>query len=49
VPAAREVAASLLTLDASAHPASKRRARGRLLADLRAGIETEFPNVAATG
>jgi enoyl-CoA hydratase len=49
VPAAREVAASLLTLGASAHPASKRRARATLLADLRAGIETEFPNVATTG
>ena len=49
VPVAQEVAASFLTLDASAHTASKRRARATLLADLRAGIETEFPNVAATG
>lgn len=48
VPVAQEVAASFLTLDVSAHTASKRRARATLLADLRAGIETEFPNVAAT-
>jgi enoyl-CoA hydratase len=48
VPAAQEVAASFLTLDASAHAASKHRARATLLADLRAGIETEFPKVAPT-
>jgi enoyl-CoA hydratase len=48
VPVAQEVAAAFLTLDASAHAASKRRARATLLADLRAGIETEFPKVAAT-
>jgi len=43
VPLAQEAAASLLTLGGSAHAASKRRARATLLADLRAGIETEFP------
>jgi enoyl-CoA hydratase len=48
VPVAQEVAASFLTLDASAHAASKRRARATLLADIRAGIETEFPKVGAT-
>jgi enoyl-CoA hydratase len=49
VPAARDAAASLLNLDSSAHASSKRRARATLLADLRAGIEAEFPRVAATG
>ena len=49
VPAARDAAASFLTLDSSAHASSKRRARATLLADLRAGIEAEFPRVAATG
>ncbi len=48
VPVAQEVAASFLTLDASAHAASKHRARAALLADLRAGIETEFTKVAPT-
>ena len=48
VPVTQEVAASFLTLDASAHTASKRRARATLLTELREGIETEFPNVAAT-
>ena len=49
VPAARDAAASFLILDSSAHASSKRRARATLLADLRAGIEAEFPRVAATG
>jgi enoyl-CoA hydratase len=50
VPTAREVAASLLALDSAAHAATKRRARATLLADLRAGIEAEFPAaVPATG
>jgi enoyl-CoA hydratase len=49
VPAARDAAASFLPLDSSAHASSKRRARATLLADLRAGIEAEFPRVAATG
>lgn len=47
VPVAQEAAASLLTLDPIAHAASKRRGRTTLLADLRAGIETEFPTIAA--
>ena len=46
---AQDVAVSLLTLDASAHAASKRRARATLLTELRAGIEAEFPAASATG
>jgi enoyl-CoA hydratase len=48
LPVAQEVAASFLTLNASAHSASKHRARATFLADLRAAIETDFPTVAAT-
>jgi enoyl-CoA hydratase len=48
VPVAQEVATSLVRLDPAAHAASKHRARATLLADLRAGIDTEFPKVGAT-
>jgi enoyl-CoA hydratase/carnithine racemase len=47
VPVAQEVAASFLMLDASAHAASKLRARAALLSDLRAGIDADYPETPA--
>jgi enoyl-CoA hydratase len=41
---AHEVAASFQSLDATAHAASKRRARAMVLADVRSGIASEFEN-----
>jgi len=48
VPTAQEVAASFGGLDAAAHHATKLRARGGLLTEVGAGIDTEFGRTAST-
>ena len=47
VSTAQEVAASFHGLDAAAHHATKLRARGALLAEVRAGIDAEFGRAAS--